>query len=164
MTADMDSGRNDEQRRAAAAHMKATRGIQMSEVPKKTAEEIEVETAEDSEASEHYAASADLAKALLNNEQEGEDGERDSMLRCIGGLLEGGVMLMTKLEKAKKVGGSAIVFGHLKQGVSVGSLKELTAKTGQTSGPLYEQVMRIFSTCKDVTRVEIWPSHIHGQR
>ena len=145
----------------------ANKGAQQKDESESETDEAqvpEVDPTEASEAADRYAAAADLAKSLLNNEQENKDNERDAMLQCIGGLLEGGVMLMAKLAKAKKDGNRAIIFGHLRQGLSVHSLKELTLKTGQSGGPLYEQVMRVFSTRKDVKTVEIWPSHIHGQR
>jgi len=142
-----------EQRDAAAAHMARTRSVE--HVPAEAAAKA-VET----DGSRQYKEAMEMAEALVKGDHAEDDAEREMMVNCLNELMAGGKVIMGRLEDAKSTG-RAIIFGHLKQGVSVRSLVELANKTDIKSGPLFQQVQRIFNMRKDVQVVEIWPSHIH---
>lgn len=153
-----DTRFQQEQKAAASAHMKRVRaananGAGATKTKDETSEEAKV-----------YAAASQLASELIEGKYvaEDEDGkktERALMLECIKQLVDGGKTLMENI-LAAKTHSRAILFGHLSQSVTITSLEELKTKAGVSSGPLYEQVYRVFASRPDVTRIEIIPSHI----
>ncbi len=153
-----DTRFEQEQKSAAAAHMKKVRAANANGAGTiKTKEET-------SEEAKVYAAATQLAGELIEGkyvaeDEEGKTTERALMMECIKQLVDGGKTLMENILGAK-TNSRAILFGHLSQSVVINSLEELKTKTGVGSGPLYEQVYRVFASRPDVTRIEIIPSHI----